>query len=162
MAVTERPREPFDLERVRRNWERAAEPPRGELPARLAQVEAPRDALGEARDLLDRVRGLAAQQLPAHAATLAPFFDEAAALLAGLDPRAAGAPPADARGEPPAGAPPADARGEPPADARGAPPADAKGAPPAGAMGADEARARLGELLEELEEILEVFATIKR
>lgn len=147
--MTERPREPFDLERVRRNWERAAEPPRGELPARLAQVEAPRDALGEARDLLERVRGLAAQQLPARAATLAPFFDEAAALLAGLDPRAAGAPPADARGAPPA-------------DARGAPPASAKGAPPAGAMGADEARARLGELLEELEEILEVFATINR
>ncbi|WP_438013843.1 hypothetical protein WMF18_23245 [Sorangium sp. So ce315] len=146
MAVTVKPREPFDLDRVRRNWERAAEPPRGALPSRLAQVEPPRDALREARDLLERVRALAAQQLPARAATLAPFFDEAAALLAGLDPRAAGAPPADARAAPPAGAPPA----------------DAKGAPPASAMGADEARARLGELLEELEEILEVFATIKR
>ncbi|WP_437774511.1 hypothetical protein [Sorangium sp. So ce1097] len=152
MAVTVKPREPFDLERVRRNWERAAEPPRGELPSRLAQVEPPRDALGEARDLLERVRALAAQQLPAHAATLAPFFDEAAALLAGLDPRAAGAPPAGAA----ASAPPAGA-------AASAPPAGAAAsAPPASALGADEARARLGELLEELEEILEVFATIKR
>ncbi|WP_437874513.1 hypothetical protein [Sorangium sp. So ce513] len=147
MAVTVKPREPFDLERVRRNWERAAEPPRGELPSRLARVEVPRDALREARDLFERVRALAAQQLPARVATLAPFFDEAAALLASLDPRAAAAPPADASAAPPAGAPPAGA---------------AAGAPPAGAMGADEARARLGELLEELEEILEVFATIKR
>ncbi|WP_437720408.1 hypothetical protein [Sorangium sp. So ce861] len=123
--MTGKPREPFDLERVRRNWERAAEPPRGELPSRLAQVEPPADALREARDLLDRIRVLSAQQLPAHERTLAPFFVEAAALLAGLEARPGDPPSADAKGE-------------------------------------GAARARLGEVLEELEEILEVFATIQR
>jgi hypothetical protein len=128
--------EPFDLERLRQNWARAAEPPPDELPARLAAVEAPRDGVLEARALLERIRAMATAQFPRRAGTLEPFFAEAMELLGRMERPAEGA--GRAGGE----------------DGEGA----GEGAP--GAV--EDPRARMMELLDELTELLEVFATSGR
>ncbi|XXY47172.1 hypothetical protein WME91_44930 [Sorangium sp. So ce269] len=126
--------EPFDLERLRLNWARAAEPPADELPARLAAVRTPRDAYPEARALLERIRGMAMAQFPQREETLEHFFAEASELLAMM-------------GRPGEGA------GQGVGEAGGG--EDAPGA-------VEDPRARMMELLDELTELLEVFATIKR
>lgn len=128
--------EPFDLERLRQNWARAAEPPPEELPARLAAVEAPRDGILEARALLERIRAMARAQFPGREGTLEPFFAEATALLALMERPAEGAGP----------------RGVEAGEGGG------EGAP--GIV--EDPRARMMELLDELTELLEVFATIGR
>ncbi|WP_437932557.1 hypothetical protein WMF37_25925 [Sorangium sp. So ce291] len=125
--------EPFDLERLRQNWARAAEPPADELPARLAAVQTPRDPYPEARALLGRIRGMARSQFPQREGTLEHFFTEAADLLTMMEHASDGAEPAGGEGG-----------GE-------------------GASGAvKDPRARLMELLDELTELLEVFARVGR
>ncbi|WP_437594411.1 hypothetical protein [Sorangium sp. So ce1000] len=124
--------EPFDLARLRLNWARAAEPPADGLPARLAAVRMPRDAYPEARALLERIRGMAEAQFPQREPTLEHFFAEATALLILMES------PAEGTGQA------AGYRGE-----------DAS-------QDAEDARTRMVELLDELTELLEVFATIGR
>ncbi|KYF92334.1 hypothetical protein BE17_36200 [Sorangium cellulosum] len=123
--------EPFDLERLRQNWARAADPPPGELPARLSAVKAPRDPYPEARETLERIRAIAMAQFPARRETLEHFFGEARDLLAVM---------------------------ERPADNAGRAGGEGEDAPEA----AKDPRARMMELLDELTELLEVFATIGR
>lgn len=77
----------FDLDQIRKNWEREADLPSNPLPRKFARVEVPSDPYQEADGLLVRVRALAGAELGAQAAVLAPFFDEAAGLIRGLSPR---------------------------------------------------------------------------
>lgn len=71
----------FDLDQIRKNWEREGDLPTNPMPQKFARVEAPRDPYAEAATLLGRVRVLAKAELPAREATLAPFFDEAAGII---------------------------------------------------------------------------------
>ncbi|EYF05036.1 hypothetical protein [Chondromyces apiculatus] len=116
--------EPFDLERLRLTWARAAEPPPDALPARLAAVKTPRDPYPEARAILAQIRALSRAQIPQRKETLEHFFAEAEDLLAQM--------------------------------------AGGSGEDAAEAKAAKDPRARMMELLDELTELLEVFATIGR
>jgi hypothetical protein len=72
---------PFDIERLRKNWERAAPPEPARLPAKIARVRRPRDPFAEATTLLDRITTLARAEFPAHMATLSPFIAEAVEIV---------------------------------------------------------------------------------
>ncbi len=74
--------DPFDLERLRRNWERAADPEPLPLPERAKKVRAPEDVPAEATKLLEKVRRLGLAAHPEHHTTLVPFLDRAAEALA--------------------------------------------------------------------------------
>lgn len=86
----------FDLDQIRRNWERDAALPENPLPQKFARVEPPRDPLREAEALIERVRVLVRAEVPAHEAALAPFFDEAADIV-----RRLGIKPGEGEGPPP-------------------------------------------------------------
>ncbi len=76
--------EPFDIARLRRNWERAAEPEPPQVEGRNAQKDggrAPLDALGEARRLLARVKALIVADMREHQHALLPFVARAEELL---------------------------------------------------------------------------------
>ena len=91
------PAGPFDLERLRKNWERArpvdaprelrggrgpSEPARPlTLPARFAEVAEPRDTYPVGRELLTRARPLAVSELRDRAVVLQAFFDQADTVL---------------------------------------------------------------------------------
>jgi hypothetical protein len=83
---------PFDLETVRRNFERAVVPEVPTLPAKIADVRRPRDPIALARADLARVKVLAEIELPKHRETLAPFFAQATGALDRLEKIAAGEP----------------------------------------------------------------------
>ncbi len=74
--------EPFDLERLRRNWERAGEPEAPMPRARDDKRGAPLDSVGEAWRLLTRIKELVLANLSAHRGALMPFLERAEALLA--------------------------------------------------------------------------------
>ncbi|MFT3765642.1 MAG: hypothetical protein QM820_09020 [Minicystis sp.] len=71
----------FDLDKIRRNWERDADLPSNALPQKFARVEAPRDPYPEAEALLGRVRTLVRAEVPAYEAALTPFLDEVQGLV---------------------------------------------------------------------------------
>jgi hypothetical protein len=132
----------FDFERLRRNWERAAEPPREELPARLAAVETPRNPYLEARALFERIRVLAMERFPDRSATLAPFFAEGSRLLILIENPKVDSSAAEAGGVD--GSEMVQGQGSDAGD-------EGEEKPP---------RARLEALFNELTELLEVFETI--
>lgn len=77
------PGEPFDIKKIRRNWQLlGTDGDRHD--GKLAATPAPLDPFVAARHDLARLRELLASQFAPHAATLAPFtrrIEEAAALL---------------------------------------------------------------------------------
>ena len=91
---------PFDLERVRRNWDRAAGSTVVPLPARFADVPAARDPYPEARRILDRLSVLCRAEFPRQAPKLAPFLAEASTLLGQLVASAASGAGAEATADP--------------------------------------------------------------
>jgi hypothetical protein len=119
--------EPFDLERLRQSWARAAAPPPNELPARLAAVKTPGDPYQEARAILAQIEALSLAQFPRREATLTHFLGEAKGLLATMERASSDAEPAGSKD-----------------------------------FVAPDPRVRLMELLDELTEFLEVFATLDR
>jgi hypothetical protein len=78
-------REPFDLDRVRRNFDRARDPVPPAGADRLADARAPLDPWGEARRQLDVVRREVGVELPGREATVAPFVDRVAGLVERLE-----------------------------------------------------------------------------
>ena len=74
-------RDHFDLDSVRKNWDRAVVPERAPLPPKFAEVRTPRDPFAAARALLARVRARALGDLAANAVALTPFLNRAADLL---------------------------------------------------------------------------------
>jgi hypothetical protein len=78
-------RKPFDIERLRKNWERAVEPEPARLPAKIAHVRRPRDPFAEAKNVLERITTLARAQFPGHMSTLAPFLAEALDLIGRME-----------------------------------------------------------------------------
>jgi hypothetical protein len=85
----------FDLDQIRKNWERATDLAPDDLPSKFARVEAPKDSYGEARALLERVRGMTAPDVGKHQAQLDPFFDRAREAIDLLEK----APPAEKTGK---------------------------------------------------------------
>lgn len=75
----------FDLDRVRKNWDRARAPEPAEISPKFAKVRTPRDPYVAARQLLDRTRSLAFAQFPGRVASLAPFLDRAAQLVGSME-----------------------------------------------------------------------------
>ena len=75
----------FDLDRIRKNWERATDLPPDEMPARFTAVEPPRDPYGAAREIVSRVRALESGTLERHGAALAPFFDRVEELVGRME-----------------------------------------------------------------------------
>jgi hypothetical protein len=73
--------EPFDIARLRRNWDRAAELEPQRVESRKERGRAPLDALGEARRLLARVKSLIVADLREHQHALLPFVARAEELL---------------------------------------------------------------------------------
>jgi hypothetical protein len=71
----------FDLDQIRKNWERATDLPPDEMPAKFAAVEPPRDPYQAARELLARVRVLASEEIQRHGRALTPFFDQVEELI---------------------------------------------------------------------------------
>lgn len=130
--------DPFDLERLRRNFDRAIAPAPPPLPPRFAEVQAPLDPYPEARRLLERITALARQRFPDRQKSLAPFLAEAADLLHRM--QAASAPSSEGASS---------AAGE------GAPGTEA---PPKEDVAA--LRGQLQEVLYDLEDLFEVYAGI--
>lgn len=96
-------RKAFDVERLKRNWDRAASAPLVPLPERIALVSRARDPYPEAERLLDRIRALTRLEFSDHERQLQPFLTEASALLADL--RGATAAPEDRSAVAPKGDP---------------------------------------------------------
>jgi hypothetical protein len=92
------PRDHFDLDAVKKNWDRAVPPEGAERSVeRFASATPPRDPYPVARELLTRARARAFADFEAHAPVLASFFDQASVLVDRMDAwtRAAGRPEAD-------------------------------------------------------------------
>ena len=64
----------FDLNSIRRNWERSAATLPVHSPDRLEFVQAPLDVYGAGAQLLERLRHELRDAFPARKATLAPFL----------------------------------------------------------------------------------------
>ena len=80
------PRDHFDLDAVKKNWDRAVAPEGPDRPAeRFGSVRPPRDPYPVARELLARARARAFADFEAHAPVLASFFDQASVLLERMD-----------------------------------------------------------------------------
>ena len=79
------PRDHFDLESVRKNWDRAVVPERAPLPPKLARVRAPEDPFAVAKALLARVRARAMASMESNASAFTPFLDRATDLLARME-----------------------------------------------------------------------------
>jgi hypothetical protein len=127
-------RDPFDLEKVRRNWARAVAPrPEDAAPERFAHVKPPPDLRPEARALLERIRRLALLRFAEREGALTPFLDDASMRLEHLSPD-----------PPPAGGAPDEAAGPGAAEDPGA------------------TRDELQKVLYDLEDLFEVFAEIGR
>jgi hypothetical protein len=77
-------RKAFDVERLKRNWDRAASAPHVSLPERIALVARARDPYPEAERLLERIRVLTRLEFSGQERQLQPFLSEAFALLAEL------------------------------------------------------------------------------
>lgn len=71
------PREPFDLQKIRRNWERSAATLPVRSPDRLAGVQPPLDPYTTGAELLTRLRREVFETFPAQQQKLAPFLNRA-------------------------------------------------------------------------------------
>ncbi len=78
------PREPFDLDAVKRNWERAVAPDSSSS-ARFTRVRAPQNPFPIAREILTRARARALADFAPHAAVLETFFTQAKDLVDRLE-----------------------------------------------------------------------------
>jgi hypothetical protein len=67
-------REPFDLQKIRRNWERSAATLPVRSPDRLADVKAPLDPYAAGAVLLERLRREVFEAFPEQQRALAPFL----------------------------------------------------------------------------------------
>lgn len=74
----------FDLDKLRRNWARAEEPPGLPPAVKTGRVRAPVDVPAEAAQLVLRARTLGLAAHPDRKAALVPFFDRAEGLVAAL------------------------------------------------------------------------------
>jgi len=72
-------REPFDLQKIRRNWERSAASLPVRSPDRLAGVQAPLDPYLAGEQLLTRLRREVLETFPEQQRALAPFVVRAEA-----------------------------------------------------------------------------------
>lgn len=79
-------REHFDIDKIRKNWDRATPPAPHHLQERFAHIATPADHHAEARKLLERARALVRVELPAHVEVLSHFLDSADELIRKLDP----------------------------------------------------------------------------
>jgi DNA-binding IclR family transcriptional regulator len=84
-------REPFDLQKIRRNWERAAATLPVRSPDRLAGVQAPLDPYTTGAALLERLRREVFDAFPEQQRPLAPFLDRAETCFEQLRQRTADA-----------------------------------------------------------------------
>ena len=73
---------PFELERLRRNWDRAAEPASPPLPERFERVRPAIDPYPEARRVLARIDAMTKSEFSERGRGLGPFLAEAQDLLA--------------------------------------------------------------------------------
>ena len=80
-------REPLDLQKIRRNWERAGADVRPPAPDRFQDVAAPLDAYHSGRLLLERLRREVGETFPEHQKALAPFLTRAEVSFAQLRER---------------------------------------------------------------------------
>jgi hypothetical protein len=78
------PRKAFDVERLKRNWDRASSAPDVPLPERMAAVARARDPYPEAERLLQRIAALTRSELSGHEAQFRPFLTEALQILSEL------------------------------------------------------------------------------
>jgi hypothetical protein len=67
----------FDLDKLRRNWSRAEDPPGLSPAAKTGRIRAPVDVPGEAAELVRRVKELGLTAHPDRTAALVPFLDRA-------------------------------------------------------------------------------------
>lgn len=81
---------PFDIERLRRNWDLSVEPPQPPVPERIAKVRVPDNPYPEARRLLERITTTARSRFPARQKAIGPFLDEARGLVDRMEAAAAG------------------------------------------------------------------------
>ena len=82
-------RELLDLQKIRRNWERAGADVRPPAPERFKDVPAPLDPYRTGQLLLERLRREVDQSFPEHRRSLAPFLTRAELSFAELRDRAA-------------------------------------------------------------------------
>lgn len=75
MAVPPTPRDPFDLAKVRRNFERALVPEPATMPAVIARVRAARDPFPTAREDVVRLRAAVTARFPGDTEALIPFLE---------------------------------------------------------------------------------------
>jgi hypothetical protein len=71
----------FDLEAVRKNWQRAITPDDSGIPPKVASVETPMDPFVVARANVARSKTLARQMLPSRFETMEPFFSRVEQIL---------------------------------------------------------------------------------
>jgi len=90
------PREPLDLHKIRRNWERSAATLPVRSPDRLASVPAPLDSYAVGAQLLERLRREVRDAFPEEQRRLAPFLDRADACFTQLQEHATRGAPAAA------------------------------------------------------------------
>lgn len=75
----------FDLDQIRKNWDRAAEQPPARLPDKYAKVETPKEPYKEARAVLERVQSMIFTDLEKHRNELSPFFDRVTEAMNNLE-----------------------------------------------------------------------------
>ena len=75
------PRDHFDLETVRKNWDRAVTPERASTPPKVVDDRVRRDPYDIGQEIFDRMRARALRDFESRAIALTPFFDHGARLL---------------------------------------------------------------------------------
>lgn len=83
--------ERFDLERLRRNFDRIDDPVPEDVPDRLAEARGPRDPYAAGREALAIVRSEVLSSFAEHEGSLAPFLARAERVLEQLEQRERGA-----------------------------------------------------------------------
>ena len=91
------PGEPFDLKKIRRNWELAGASDGDRPGGKLASVAPPLDPFVAARGDLARLRELLASDFSDHTPALSPFLRRVDGAIAGLEAVASGQAEGDAR-----------------------------------------------------------------
>lgn len=89
------PGEPFDLKKIRRNWQLAGSFERSLPPGPLAEVSPPLDPFVAARHDLTRLRELVGAQFEPHIETLLPFLRRIDDAIARIEKVASGSAPGE-------------------------------------------------------------------